>query len=353
MAQLPHFVFSPNTLLSVIGLIRGYDTAPPREDWRDATVAVVIPAFNEQENIVRCLASVLRQTMRPRTIVVVDDGSSDSTAARAVAFADFHGVEIVVVRRLTSIGKTPTVKDQARGIDSDVLFVLDADTVLESDDYIARTVQELYQAPGIASAWGSILPLREQDRRAANESGEVRAFLEAFTKYRPGTPKNWLRRLASAITNTYREVLYLFLQRFVFRGQMAAFGTVSNPAGCAVAYRREYLEALFDAVEPALGDDLTNSEDIFIGFAMLNQGYRNVQVLDVCARTVEPEVQRLPKQIYLWSSAFFQSAFYFDALLRSPFKVVKRWRRARRSEIGRGPAAGCRIGWIRGVRRYE
>ena len=94
-------------------------------------------------------------------------------------------------------------------------------------------------------------------------------------------------------------MLYLFLQRFVFRGQMAAFGTVCNPAGCAVAYRREYLEALFDAVEPQLGDDLTNSEDIFIGLAMLNEGYRNVQVLDVCARTVEPEVQRLPKQIYL------------------------------------------------------
>ena len=42
-----------------------------------------------------------------------------------------------------------------------MLFVLDADTVLESDDYIERTVQELYQAPGVASAWGSIFPLRE------------------------------------------------------------------------------------------------------------------------------------------------------------------------------------------------
>jgi hypothetical protein len=38
LAQLPHFVFSPNTLLSVIGLIRGRDmvTAAPAEDWRDA-----------------------------------------------------------------------------------------------------------------------------------------------------------------------------------------------------------------------------------------------------------------------------------------------------------------------------
>jgi glycosyltransferase involved in cell wall biosynthesis len=338
VAQLPHFVFSPNTLLSVIGLIRGRDTAAPAPagDWRAATVAVVIPALNEQDNIVRCLASVLRQTMRPHRIVVVDDASSDATAARAVAFCDFHGVDVVVVKRLASIGKTPTIKDQARGLDSDVLFVLDADTLLESDNYIERTVQELYQGVGIASAWGSVLPLREKDRHAANESPEVRSFLEVSTSCRSTAPKNWIRRLASAVTNTYREVLYLFLQRFVFRGQMAAFGTVSNPAGCSVAYRREYLVALFDAVEPLLGDDLTNSEDIFIGLAMLNEGYRNVQVLDVGARTVEPELQRLPKQIYLWSSAFLQSAFYFDALLKSPFKVLKRWRLGREPRDGSG-----------------
>ena len=180
VAQLPHFVFSPNTLLSVIGLIRGHDTAPPREDWRDATVAVVIPALNEQENIVRCLASVLRQTMRPHKIVVVDDGSTDATAARARAFARFHGADVVVIQRLDSIGKTPSLKDQARSLDSDVLFVLDADTVLESDDYIARTVQELYQAPGIASAWGSILPLREKDRRVEDESAAMQAFRQTF-----------------------------------------------------------------------------------------------------------------------------------------------------------------------------
>jgi glycosyltransferase involved in cell wall biosynthesis len=336
VAQLPHFVFSPNTLLSVIGLIRGRGTvAPaPAEDWRNASVAVVIPALNEQENIIRCLASVLRQTIRPHKIVVVDDGSSDATAARALAFCEFHGLDVLVVKRVNSIGKTPTLKDQARALDSDVLFVLDADTLLESDNYLERTVQELYQGVDIASAWGSVLPLREKDRRAAYESTEVRAFLEAFRSCRPAPQKSWVRRLASAITNTYREVLYLFLQRFVLRGQMAAFGTVSNPAGCAVAYRREYLVTLFDAVEPLLGDDLTNSEDIFIGLAMLNEGYRNVQVLDVYARTVEPEVQRLPKQIYLWSSAFLQSAFYFDALLKSPFKVLKRWR------IGHGLTGG-------------
>ena len=336
MAQLPHFVFSPNTLLSVIGLMRGpHTTRPtPHQDWRDATVDVVIPAFNEEHNVVRCLASVMRQTLRPRRLVLVDDGSADATAERARAFCDFHGVELTVVQRRQSIGKTPTIKEQTRRLDSDVQFILDADTVLESNDYIERTVHDLYQATGIASACGTVRPLRQRDRRAADESAEVVAFADAFPSFQPAAAKGWLRRVASALTNTYREVLYLFLQRIVYRGQMAVFGTLCNPVGCAVAYRREYLKALFDEVEPTLGDDLTNSEDIFIGLAMVNEGYRNIHVPDVCARTVEPEVQRLPRQVYLWSSAFLQSSYYFDALLKSPLKALKR-RKRRRQGNGR------------------
>src|SRR5688572_25704590 len=162
--------------------MRGPDTTPatPAHDWRSAKVDVVIPALNEQNNIVRCLASVLRQTLRPRRIVVVDDGSTDATSARAIAFASFHGADVVVIQRLDSIGKTPSLKDQARRLDSDVLFVLDADTVLESDTYIARTVEELYQGAGIASAWGSVLPLRERDRQVEDGSAAIQAFRQTF-----------------------------------------------------------------------------------------------------------------------------------------------------------------------------
>src|SRR4030095_15499525 len=122
------------------------------------------------------------------------------------------------------------------------------------------------------------------------------------------------------VTNVYRDVVYAFLQCFVYRGQMAMYGTTANPVGCAVAYRRRYLVALFDHIDPILGDDLTNSENIFIGFAMLNEGYRNAQVLEAKAQTVEPEIHRLHRQVYLWSSSFLQACYYFDALLCTPLK---------------------------------
>jgi glycosyltransferase involved in cell wall biosynthesis len=331
MASLPYFVLSPNTVLSVIGLLRGADkTVPtPADDWREAKVDVIIPALNEEDHIVLCLASVLRQTLQPRRIMLVDDGSHDHTVARAKAFCEFHGVKLAVVQRRSPIGKTPTIKRQARELDSDVEFILDGDTVLESDTYIERTVQELYKAVGIACACGTILPLRKTDRIRSVRESRVQEFVASQPWATPRTSKGWLRDFAKGVTNLYREVLYFFLQRFLYHGQMTFFGSISGPVGCAVAYRRKYVKNMFDYFSTKLGDDLTNSEDIFIGFAMLNEGYRNVQLTDVYARTAEPEVQRLPRQLYSWSSSFLQSCFYFNQLLMSPFKVFKRYQQRR------------------------
>lgn len=331
MATTPYFILSPNAVLSIIGLIHGPDkTVPtPAEDWREATVDVVIPALNEERNVVLCLASLLKQTLRPKRVILIDDGSSDHTFDYAKTFCEQNGIELVGVERQAPIGKTPTIKRQAREFDGDVEFILDADTVLESENYIERTVQELYQAVGIASACGTILPLRRKDRLAMLKTEPLAKFKEAV----PDAPINgsgsWWGRIRQAVTDTYRDVLYMFLQKFVYMGQMVFFGTITNPVGCAVAYRRKYVKELFDTYEPILGDDLTNSEDIFIGFAMTNQGYRNIQLRDVYARSMEPEAQRLPRQIYMWSSSFFQSCYYFNDLLTSPFRSFKRWRHVR------------------------
>ena len=87
MATAPWFVLSPNALLSAIGLLHGPDkTVPtPALDWKTATVDVVIPAFKEEDNIVHCLASIARQTFKPRNVIVVDDGGKDQTVPRAPA----------------------------------------------------------------------------------------------------------------------------------------------------------------------------------------------------------------------------------------------------------------------------
>src|SRR6476659_10168235 len=331
MATAPWFVLSPNALLSSIGLLRGPDkTVPtPAEDWQVAIVDVVIPAFKEEDNIIHCLASIARQTFKPRNIILVDDGGKDRTVPRAREFAQAAGLNLLVIERASSIGKTPTIKRQAREFDCDVEFILDGDTFLESTNYIERCVQELYQGIGIASACGNIQPMRPRDRHALAQTPEFQQWHGAAQYDDPHARRGALHGLWWWITNTYRECLYTFLQRFVYKGQMVFFGSITNPVGCAVAYRRKYIKDLFAHYEPIFGDDLTNSEDIFIGFALNYEGYRNIQLQDVQARSEEPEVQRLPRQIYLWSSSFLQSCYYFDALLRTPFRTIRRWRKTR------------------------
>jgi glycosyltransferase involved in cell wall biosynthesis len=326
LAILPFFVLSPTTVLALIGKIRGPRLVqdPDRVLVEDLDVDVVIPAHNEADTIALCLASVARQTIKPSSITVIDDGSSDETAAIAQAFASANNIAVRVIRRRRSIGKTPGLKIEARNLEGDVEFILDGDTILESPDYIEKTVQQLYRVPGIAAAFGMVYPLRERDRRAVEQFETIRQLKEAYPSLRVGPRFSPVRRLARGITNFYRDALYEFVQKFLYPGLQNLFGSVPNPIGCAVAYRREYLKELFDRYEPEMGDNFTSSEDIFFGSAFTAQGYHCRQVPEVITRSQEPEIQRLPRQLVLWTAAWFQTAYRLPVVLSGPFKVVRR-----------------------------
>jgi teichuronic acid biosynthesis glycosyltransferase TuaG len=61
------------------------------------TVSVIIPAYKAALTIKRALASVATQTLKPKQVIVVDDGSDDDTFKIAKAFKDqLHGIELKV-----------------------------------------------------------------------------------------------------------------------------------------------------------------------------------------------------------------------------------------------------------------
>jgi glycosyltransferase involved in cell wall biosynthesis len=49
----------------------------------DIRISVVIPAYNAERFLPRCLKSVFAQTLKPVEVIVIDDGSTDNTAAVA------------------------------------------------------------------------------------------------------------------------------------------------------------------------------------------------------------------------------------------------------------------------------
>jgi glycosyltransferase involved in cell wall biosynthesis len=58
------------------------------------TISVVIPVFNRPAAVRRAIESVLAQTCQDFEIIVVDDGSTDGTAAVVAAFAD-HRIKLI------------------------------------------------------------------------------------------------------------------------------------------------------------------------------------------------------------------------------------------------------------------
>ncbi len=325
MAALPYLVLSPSGIMGVIGLLHGPDrTVPtPQENWCEATIDLLIPAYNEEKNIVLCLSSILKQTRKPQRIILVDDASTDRTVEYAKAYSQMMDIKLEIIQHEHNEGKTPALNYVSHDSQADVLFVLDADTILLSENYIERVVMELFQGVGISSACGVVLPFTEVDRKKVMGSEQVREFVEKNPHIVMNPDQTRFQELQRSISNAYREELYLFLQGFIYRAEKIFFGTIIFPIGCAVAYRRKYIEELFDRYSETLGNDLTTSEDIFIGFSFADQGYRNVVVQDVYGWDIEPRFFNLPKQLFKWSSSFLQSCYYFDDLLRTPFKFPR------------------------------
>lgn len=87
-----------------------------------ARISVVIPAYNREKYLGEAVQSALGQTLSPDEIIVVDDGSTDQTAAVARSFGG-------IVRCLTRTngGVGPARNDGVAASSGDILAFLDSD----------------------------------------------------------------------------------------------------------------------------------------------------------------------------------------------------------------------------------
>jgi len=108
-------------------------------------VSVIIPVWDVEKLLPRCLDSLLAQTHRPLEIIVVDDGSTDGSLAVMQGYADAHSEVQVISQRHRGLG--PARNAAISVAHGEFVAFMDADDWVESG-FISDTV-------GIAQSSGA------------------------------------------------------------------------------------------------------------------------------------------------------------------------------------------------------
>lgn len=124
------------------------------------TITIGIPAYNEEANIEFLLSSLVRQKVKNARIVeiiVISDGSNDSTLIKAKTIQDPR-IKVIneKTRRGTSIRQNEILK-LSRG---DILVLINADTLPANDLFIATLIQPLIREPRIGIAGANVHPAK-------------------------------------------------------------------------------------------------------------------------------------------------------------------------------------------------
>jgi hyaluronan synthase len=220
-------------ILSRFFLSLFYRPGKGRDSEHEPTVAIVMPAFNEEDAIARSVRSLL-DVDYPREkleVIVVDDGSTDGTAAEIARVRAEAGGRVQLITFPENRGKRAAMAAGMRASTAEVLAFVDSDSVLEPA--ALRTLMQGFADPSVGAICGHADVLN--------------------------TRESWLTRM---------QAVRYFVAFRVLKAAESLFDAVTCCSGCFAAYRRAAIMPHLDAWEhqrflgrPAtFGDDrsLTN-----------------------------------------------------------------------------------------------
>jgi glycosyltransferase involved in cell wall biosynthesis len=192
----------------------------------EPTITVIVPAYNAEKFLPLCLDAILSSTRQPDEIIVVDDLSTDGTAA----IARSKGAMVLETGRRSGPGAARNLA--AQRATGDVLFLVDADVVVDRNA-VAYVAENFAGSAGIAAVFGSY-------DDAPSEVNFVSQYKNLHHHY--------VHQRASSEASTFW-------------------------AGCGAVLRSVFIEAGgFDVVRYAV----PSIEDIELGHRIIRRGYRIV-----------------------------------------------------------------------------
>ena len=241
----------------------------------DPRVAVVIPAYNEESVIVRTIRSVLNSDYRNIRVIVIDDGSTDSTfeAARDAYPAELAAGKLTVLTK-PNAGKAEALNFALQHLDEEVYVGIDADTVI-APDAVSKLVRHF----------------------ADEKVGAVAGNAKVGNRVNLWTRWQALEYITSQ--NFERRALDLFNVVTVVPGAIGAWRTAAVLRGGSYPIN-------------------TVAEDADLTMNLLEQGYKVIYEDQALAFTEAPiNARGLMRQRFRWSFGTLQAVFKHKQAFRT------------------------------------
>lgn len=122
--------------------------------------SVVIPVYNGADTIADAIASVLSQNPPPKTVIVVDDGSTDNTAAVVAGL-----IGPITLLRQDNTGPGAATTRGLAAVETPLIATLDADDLWLANK-IAIQIDHLQNHPEIAAVFCPLANFHDDPARA-------------------------------------------------------------------------------------------------------------------------------------------------------------------------------------------
>ena len=127
------------------------------ENPNHPSVSILIPAYNEERTIARCMLSCIACHDVNKEIIVIDDGSTDSTSHKAKAIQALHPeCRIRVIRFETNKGKTAALNHGLQQAFSDFIVTLDSDTTFTHGHSLHTLITPLIHQEWLSGATANL-----------------------------------------------------------------------------------------------------------------------------------------------------------------------------------------------------
>src|SRR5690554_843955 len=151
---------------------------------------IIIPAYNEEKNIGLTLDSILKQTLLPQKVVVVNDNSIDQTAEIVQQFIRNHNfISIINIEsEQIHLPGSKIIRAFNRGLavldeNYDFIVKLDADLILP-ENYFERIAQIFSENPKVGMAGGRAFIEKDGDwiLESLTDNDHIRGAFKSYRK---------------------------------------------------------------------------------------------------------------------------------------------------------------------------